>query len=210
MRWLSSGLMVIAMALQPALARADSAAAQLKHFLADVRAFNASFEQQQFDEQGALVETARGKVCIARPGRFDWDYQTPYQQRIVSDGKTLWVYDADLAQVTVNAVNTSAADSPARLLGDDFDLEANFTVGEAVTESGIDWVSLGSKQPKPQFKSVRIGFRGGELAVMRLQDNLGQTTEIRFSDIARNPQVPADAFTFNPPSGVDIIHGTGG
>ena len=208
MRWLSSILLMLA--LQPAPARADSAAAELKHFLADVRAFNASFEQQQFDEQGTLVETARGKVCIARPGRFDWDYQTPYQQRIVSDGKTLWVYDADLAQVTVNPVNTSAADSPARLLGDNFDLESSFTVGETVSEAGVDWVSLGSKQPKPQFRSVRIGFRAGELAVMRLEDNLGQTTEIRFTDVARNPAVAADKFTFTPPPGVDIIHGTGG
>ncbi len=210
MRRLAFGVFALVLSLQPLVACAESAAAQLKHFLADVRAFNASFEQQQFDEQGTLVETARGKVCIARPGRFNWDYQTPYQQRIVSDGKTLWVYDADLAQVTVNPVNTNAADSPARLLGDDFDLEASFTVGEAVSEAGIDWVSLGSKQPKPQFKAVRIGFREGELAVMRLQDNLGQTTEIRFTQIARNPAVPPATFTFTPPTGVDIIHGTGG
>ena len=210
MRRLACGLLALVLSIQPLVACADSAAAQLKHFLADVRAFNASFEQQQFDEQGTLVETARGKVCIARPGRFDWDYQTPYQQRIVSDGKTLWVYDADLAQVTENPVSTSAADSPARLLGEDFDLETSFTVGEAVSEAGIDWVTLGSKQPKPQFKAVSIGFRNGELAVMRLQDNLGQTTEIRFTNIVRNPAVPAAAFSFTPPAGVDIIHGTGG
>ena len=210
MHWLFAGLLALTLGLQPGMVRAATAVAELKHFLSDVRAFNANFEQQQFDEQGTLVETARGKVCIARPGRFDWDYQTPYQQRIVSDGKTLWVYDADLAQVTVNPVNTSAADSPARLLGEDFDLEASFIVGEAVSEAGIDWVSLGSKQPKPQFKSVRIGFRDGELAVMRLEDHLGQTTEIRFSNIARNPAVPAASFTFTPPAGVDIIHGTGG
>jgi len=89
MRWLAFGVLALVLSLQPLVACAESAAAQLKHFLADVRAFNASFEQQQFDEQGTLVETARGKVCIARPGRFNWDYQTPYQQRIVSDGKTL-------------------------------------------------------------------------------------------------------------------------
>ncbi len=189
---------------------AAGAAAQLKHFLGDMRSFEASFEQRLFDERGELVETSNGKVCIARPGRFDWNYEQPYHQRIVSDGKTLWVYDADLLQVTINAVKPGAADSPARLLGDDFDLDAHFNVVEEPSEKDVDWVALGPKSSAAQFKTIRIGLRKGELALMRLQDNLGQTTEIRFSGITRNPGVPASRFQFELPGGVDIIHGTGG
>ena len=63
---------------------AATASAQLQGFLADVRSFQADFEQQLFDEAGVLIETSHGTVCIARPGRFDWDYRAPYQQRIVS------------------------------------------------------------------------------------------------------------------------------
>ena len=188
----------------------DSASDQLRHFLSDVRGFDATFEQQLFDERGASVETAKGKVSIARPGRFDWDYQTPYQQRIVSDGKTLWIYDADLAQVTVNPVTPGATDSPARLLGDDFDLDTHFTVTDLPPEQAVSWLALAPKTPRQQFTEIKIGFQKGELVVMRLKDNLGQTTEIRFSAIARNPAVSPARFKFEPPAGVDVIHGTGG
>jgi hypothetical protein len=35
-----------------------------------------------------------------RPGKFRFNYTKPFEQLIVADGKTLWLYDADLNQVT--------------------------------------------------------------------------------------------------------------
>jgi len=54
-----------------------------------------------------------------------------------------------------------------------------------------------------------LGFefhsKGNTLDTMELYDQLGQITLIRFSHIERNPKLPADAFTFTPPKGVDVI-----
>ncbi|MSQ69065.1 MAG: outer membrane lipoprotein chaperone LolA [Gammaproteobacteria bacterium] len=210
MRTLIYWLLSAALSAWGAGSAGATASGQLRGFLADVRSFQADFEQQLFDEAGALIETSRGAVCIARPGRFDWDYRAPYQQRIVSDGKTLWIYDVDLAQVTVNTVTTGTGDSAAQLLGDDFDLEANFTLSEMPSVDGVEWVKLAPKKAGRQFSEVAIGLHGGELVALRLQDNLGQTTAIKFLAVTRNPRVAPERFRFEPPAGTDVIHGLGG
>ena len=196
--------------LLPTLAlAADDARAQFQRFLSEVHGFEAAFEQQVFDETGKLSETSSGRVAVSRPGRFDWDYREPYQQRIVSDGKTLWVYDADLAQLTVNEVKPGAADSPARLLGDDFKLDEAFVVEPAPEADGLAWLRLRPRAAQPQFSDIRLGLRDGRVAAMRLTDNLGQVTAIRFSNLVSNPVLSPARFHFEPPPGTDVIHGMG-
>ncbi|MBS1146783.1 MAG: outer rane lipoprotein carrier protein LolA, partial [Proteobacteria bacterium] len=53
---------------------------------------------------GRVTQQASGKMMFARPGKFRWDYVAPYEQVIVSDGVKLWLYDADLDQVTVKSL----------------------------------------------------------------------------------------------------------
>jgi len=189
-------------------AHAD-ARAQLDEFLAKVKSFHARFEQQLFDEVGERLETSSGEVDIVRPGRFNWSYEKPYRQRIVSDGRTLWVYDADLEQVTINDVDLGSGDSPGRLLGDEVDVDASFTVEPLPAKDGIEWLKLTPKASQRQFNEIELGLREGTVVSMRMKDNLGQTTAIDFSDIDRAAQIDPSTFRFEPPKGVDIIRGTG-
>lgn len=183
--------------------------AQLDDFLAHVKSFHARFEQQLFDEYGELLETSGGEVDIMRPGRFNWSYEKPYRQRIVSDGKTLWIYDADLEQVTINDVDLGSSDSPGRLLGDEVDVDASFTVVPLPAKDGVEWLKLTPKAANQQFNEIELGLRDGTVVAMRLKDNLGQTTAIDFSDIDRKAEIDPALFHFQPPQGVDIIRGTG-
>ena len=183
--------------------------AQLDDFLTKVQSFHARFEQQLFDEYGEPLEKSSGEVDIVRPGRFNWSYRKPYRQRIVSDGKTLWVYDADLEQVTINNVDLGNVDSPGRLLGDDVDVDASFDVAPMPTKDGADWLKLTPKAEGQQFNDIELGLREGTVVAMRLKDNLGQTTEIHFLDIDRDAEIDPALFQFEPPAGVDIIRGTG-
>ena len=199
----------VALLLAPAAHAASSAREQLDRFLAEVKSFHAAFEQQLFDEYGEPLESSRGQVDIARPGRFNWSYEAPYRQRLVSDGKTLWVYDADLEQVTINDVEQGSADSPGRLLGDDVDVDRSFSVADLPAKDGVEWLKLTPKSAGQQFNEIELGLRGGTVVAMRLKDNLGQTTEIKFSGIDRNVPIDPKAFSFEPPAGVDVIRGTG-
>lgn len=188
---------------------ASPAREQLDRFLSEVNSFHARFEQQLFDEYGEPLETASGEVDILRPGRFNWSYEAPYRQRIVSDGKTLWVYDEDLAQVTINDVELGSVDSPGRLLGDEVDVDASFDVTDLPATDGVQWLRLKPKASGQQFNDIELGLRDGKVVAMRLKDNLGQTTAISFSELVHNPAIDPKNFQFKAPPDVDIIRGTG-
>ena len=181
----------------------------LEQFLHEITTFQAKFEQQLFDEYGDLLETANGEVTISKPGKFRWEYQQPYSQLIVTDGTTLWVYDVDLEQVSINPFSHGAAGSPAELLVGEVDLDQHYVIAESSGEDGIAWISLTPRNQDAQYHAIEIGFNGNVIHAMKLRDNLNQLTDIRFSDIERNDDVGDERFRFVPPPGVDVMQGPG-
>ena len=78
-------------------------------------------------------------------------------------------------------------------------------VSEAGERDGLRWLKLVSRASEPEFAFAELGFAESDLARMRFEDALGNTTEIRFSDWKRDPRLPADTFSFSPPAGVDVV-----
>ncbi|MGH8598407.1 MAG: outer membrane lipoprotein chaperone LolA [Gammaproteobacteria bacterium] len=187
----------------------DAARPLLDRFLSGLSTFNARFEQRVLDETGELLESSHGTVSISRPGKFAWEYQEPYRQSIISDGSTLWLYDPDLEQVTINAIGTSAVGSAAEILGMKTDLDSRYDILELGARAGAVWLKLTPKTADTQYAAVEIGLQSATLSGIRLFDNLGQITELRFSDAQRNPILASSVFTFSPPPNVDIVTGTG-
>lgn len=186
---------------------ADTSINALHTYLASLNSFSAKFEQKVFDETGAALETSTGEVSIARPGKFAWLYRAPYHQSIISNSRTLWLYDVDLAQVTVSAIDATAAGSAAQLLGDKIDLNAHYILTPQGERAGLHWVGLKPKKAEQQYQRIEIGMAGATLAKMRLFDNLGQITELSFTAIQRNPTLDPKLFEFTPPPDVDVISG---
>ena len=87
--------------LVPIASFAADSIARVDAYLATLSTLTADFVQVVQDKQGQVTERAAGTLSISRPNRFRWDYQQPYVQTIVADGKKLWLYDPDLEQVTV-------------------------------------------------------------------------------------------------------------
>ena len=187
-------------------ARADDIA-PLTQYLKDLHSYSATFQQQRFDETGALLETAKGDCSIERPGRFRWNYREPYRQVIVSDRRKLWIYDEDLAQVTVNQISVDAPGTPAELLSAEFELASRYTVTHLGSLDDYDWYRLHPKDAKNQFQEVELGFAEHEIKAMRLKDNLGQTTLLHFEAVKRNVPLAPTLFQFSPPAGVDVVEG---
>ncbi len=184
---------------------ADARAAErLDAALEGLSGFRAEFRQTVTNAGGQLTESAEGTVSLARPGRFRWDYRAP-PQLIVSDGTTVWLYDADLAQVTVRPAAETLVGTPALLLSGQADLRAEFDVADGGTEDGLAWCVLAPKDVQSDFRELRVGIAGGELRRMVLVDRLGQTTRLDFDGIVRNPRLDPKDFTFSPPPGVDVI-----
>ena len=180
------------------------AAGRLDAYLSGLDTVSSQFEQRLFDEQRNLLERARGTVLIDRPGRFRFDYTDP-PQLIVGDGARVWIYDPELAQVTVRDVDAALGSTPAVLLTNDRPVEEGFRVEALDAGEGIDVFTLEPRVEDASFVRIRLAFIGGELRRMELVDQFAQTTLIVFNDIRRQPSIPAGAFTFTPPAGVDVI-----
>jgi outer membrane lipoprotein carrier protein len=184
---------------------ASTAEARLDRYLAGVSTLRAEFRQEVVDADGRVRERAAGTLTLQKPGRFRWDYREPAGQVLVSDGTTLWLYDEELAQVTVRPVSQTLTTTPAMLLTGQGKVGEAFDVGDDAADGGLDWIVLTPRQQDTDFRRVRLALREGELVRMELTDRLGQRTAIDFSRIERNPAVPDTLFRFDPPPGVDVV-----
>ena len=193
----------------PLAAAPTGGIAEMHAFLQDVHSLKADFVQVVLDSNLKQVKQSTGTLSIKRPDRFRWDYLKPNAEIIVADGKRLWLYDVDLQQVTVKPLNDTLAASPAVLLSGSNDVEKSFSVEDLGTKDGLEWVSLNPKVKDTDFDNVKLGFKGDDVAVMELKDNLGNLTRITFSKLQRNVDVADDAFRFTPPKGADVIGDTG-
>jgi len=177
---------------------------QLRAFLKNTQSGRASFTQTIAVKAPRKPQEASGTFEFARPGKFRWVYEKPYYQLLVADGEKLWVHDRDLNQVTVKKLGAALGASPAAILAGDNALEKNFTLKDDGARDGLEWV-LATPRGESTFEWVKIGFSGGRLAAMELNDSFGQTTQIRFTNIERNPALEASLFRFSPPKGADVI-----
>jgi outer membrane lipoprotein carrier protein len=188
-----------------AAARADSLQ-QLREFLAQTASARGEFSQTSSKGPGSRgSQPSSGYFEFARPGRFRWETKSPYQQVIVSDGARLYVYDPDLKQVTIKQVKGAIPASPASILFGSNDFERDFQVKSDGARDGIEWVLATPRSQDSSFERIRIGFRDGLPVAMELADSFGQTTELRFSGVQRNPKLDPGQFHFEPPKGADVL-----
>jgi outer membrane lipoprotein carrier protein len=201
------GVAVAALALS-CLASHACAANGLDDFLSFNTATHtatARFDQQVMDRQGKVVERASGTFAFARPGKFRWTYDKPNKQVLVGDGSKLWIHDPDLNQVTMKRIDSAISSTPAALLAGKDDITALFTLRDAGSADGLEWVEATPKAQDTGFERVRLGLKGRTLAAMELRDQLGGRTILHFSDLKANVPVAPDTFRFTPPKGADVL-----
>ncbi len=198
-------LLGLLLGLQATLAAADSATENLNRLLSGLSSFSADFEQLVLDNSGSRMQTSHGHVDLQRPGLFRWRSDEPFPQLLVSDGQWLWLYDADLEQVTQQAVDKRLTNTPALLLSGDLQqLGDSFRVaGPASGDDGV--FRLTPVDENALFAVMRIMFKAGVPLEMQLEDNLGQQTSVVFHDYQLNPALDRQLFSFTVPEGVDLI-----
>ena len=181
----------------------------LKAFTKRLNGRAGRFTQQVYDTKGKLKETSSGRVALAAPRQFRWEYAKPYPQLVIADGKTVWIYEPDLQQVTKRPQGAEEQNSPLAALVNPARLDGQFVVKETGTAGGLQWLTLTPKGDAAAagFRTAKLGFGAAGLAKMQVVDQLGQRTEIAFSGWKRNPSLPAATFRYTPPKGVDVIGG---
>lgn len=184
----------------------------LEGFLKTVKSGRASFTQVVMsparEGQPARTRTSTGTFEFARPNHFRFDYRKPFEQVIVADGQTLWLYDADLNQVTARKQEAVLASTPAALIASASSTAAlarDFNLQAAPDKDGLQWAVATPKNREGQLNTMRVGFRGNELKQLEIVDGFGQRSVITFDTMEANAQIPAARFQFKPPQGAQVL-----
>jgi len=167
------------------------------------------------DMKAGKVKLSHGAFEFLRPNRFKFIYTRPFEQSIVADGQTLWLYDVDLNQVTSRKQSAVMAGSPAALFASAADLkslQAEFNLQAAPDKNGLEWISAKPKTTGGKdslLQSVKVGFKqmpqGVEIAALEMVDSFGQLSSIQFDKVQINTSLSAADFNFKVPAGVDVI-----
>ena len=205
---------------------AASSETALDRYLDGLTTLRTDFTQSITDAAGKPSAGGTGSLIVERPDRFRWDYrpadaagaaggdqerqglgqEAQQGQLLVADGRNLWFYDRELAQVTVKPIDTALSSTPIMLLsGSSKALRAQFDISTQPSEQGLQWVQVRPRGAQADFSEARLGFRGDELERMIVHNMLGQTVQLDFSHSRRNAPVDAALFTFTVPPGVDVI-----
>lgn len=183
----------------------------LEAFIKNAKTGRADFTQvvtsPAREGETARRKTSSGSFEFSRPNRFRFDYKKPFEQAIVADGQTLWLHDVDLNQVTARKQAQVLGSTPAALIASAPDLaslQRDFTLEAAPDRDGLQWVQATPKAKDGQLHSVRIGFRGPELAALDILDGLGQRSVMTFSKMELNVPISPTVFQFKPPQGTDV------
>jgi outer membrane lipoprotein carrier protein len=190
----------------------------LETFLKSTKSGRADFTQvvtppAKAGQTTVRSKTSTGQFSFVRPTRFRFDYVKPFPQVIVADGQTLWLYDADLEQVTARKLAQALGSTPAALVATASDLNAlqkEFSLEAQADSDGLQWVQATPKNRESTIQSVRIGLRSDGLLVslgkLEIFDAMGQRSVLSFERFEVNPMNLGPAqFNFVPPRGVSVI-----
>jgi len=200
-------------------AQGESGAEQLRQFVRNSKTAEGEFVQQQLrapkanepQEKGLkVVRETRGNFVFQRPGRFVWDTQKPFEQKLITDGKQILLWDKDLNQATFRSAGQVLATTPAAILFGEASLDQNFDLLEGEERLGMKWVALvPKKNPNakndPPYTKISVGMSNGLPKALELIDGLGSVVLVTLDKIVINVNLPANRFSFTPPAGAEVL-----
>ena len=179
----------------------------LDQFYQSTQSLQADFEQTISNARGKIIEKSTGNLILSRPDKFILEYRAPAEQKYVSNGKIIWIYDIELEQVSIKHIDGSIGDSPAMLLSSNTNIYKHYQVSSVKVgkSDGLSWVQLLAKEPEMTFERVLLAFKDNKLMQMVMHDSFGQITGLKFSKMIVNKPFAHRQFNFVPPEDVDVI-----
>lgn len=183
---------------------------KLSALLSTIQSMQANFVQTIYNNHGKAIHRSYGRMAIARPGKFRWEVKKPIPQVIIANQTRLWIYDADLEQVTIRPLGQVAGDAPGLLLSQAHqELGRDYQVKFLPLKNSNElWFELTPKKSGNMLESIQMGFRGDQINQMQLKDHLGHRTVIQYQNIQTNIKLSNLLFQFKAPKNTDIIDET--
>ncbi|MEE8433793.1 MAG: outer membrane lipoprotein carrier protein LolA [bacterium] len=174
-----------------------------------MRSFKGRFDQVDQNSDGQPVK-AKGEIYYLKPGKMRWVYAPPNDQVLVTDGKTVWLHDPILDNVTVQALGNLTRGTPLAFLLGAGDLNTDF-ICRAQTKKppadGLEYVELVPRKAIPALKFIQLGAKPGSarIAAIRMIDTQGNVRSIRITNLDINVPLKPSLFTFKITPDMEVI-----
>ena len=190
---------------------------QLRQFVKTVQSAQGEFAQQQMrtpkpnepQDKLKLIRQTSGQFIFQRPGKFVWDTQKPYEQKLIADGKQLLMRGKDLNQLTIRSANQALAASPAAILFGESALDAQFELEDGGSKTDLQWVNLQPKVKPGQgdlpYTKIAIGMAAGLPKALELTDGFGSVVLVVFNQMQITPKIEPSRFQFKAPPGAEVL-----
>ena len=178
----------------------------LTEYLSATDNITSNFVQHTHDGNQSLLQTQKGRLSLSRPNKFKWESEAPYEQTLVSNGETLWQYDPDLEQVTVQKLDNRLSSTPVLLLsGNSQYVSKEYDVYSEKLQDEMHFVLI-PKRNDALFDRLRLEFSEDKsLKRMVIKDEVGQKTVITLSNTQQLKTIDASVYEFTVPEGTDVI-----
>ena len=173
-----------------------------------VSTFEADFTQRSYVKMMKQTQCVKGTVNIKKPGKMKWVYGAPDTQILISDGKNLWLYVPEEEQATkVPVESIYSSNTPALFLAGKGKLTRSFNVESVSEENRNILVTLVPKNEDQGLARLILhaNKKNYQITGSTVYDKLGNKTDIRFSRIRINREIPEEQFQLKTPPGVEIL-----
>ncbi|HLV26775.1 MAG TPA: outer membrane lipoprotein carrier protein LolA [Gemmatimonadales bacterium] len=176
------------------------------------RTARGTFTQLIVNSQTGSRVTAEGEFMRQQPDRFAFNFTDPAGDRIVADGRHVWLYvpSTNPGQVLRSTLTKSNAGSYD--LGSLFfeNTRERFNVADGGSETvqgkATRVLRLTPRASAPFARAtVWVDPASGNLVKFTVVDSMGLERTVTITSYAPNVPVPGSAFTFDPPPGVRVV-----
>lgn len=184
---------------------------KVQAFYDKTQSFESEFTQEFFVKSHNVRKQSKGLVTFAKPGRMDWVYQDPKDNRVVSDGTVLRVYEAANKQMFEQQVDKSQYPAALAFLTGNGKLADLFAFelydGAAMAFPGGQVLVGAPKQATPAYQKVLfyVDTQTAQVRRVMIIDGQGNRNRFDFENPKVNVPIKEDRFKFTPPPGTQVI-----
>ena len=214
MVWLVSlGFVLVCFAALPASAAMTGMAllTEIQNGYQKTNDLEAQFVQEYSGKMMRIPQKAEGKVYLKKKGMMRWDYRVP-NQKLISNGSTLWFYQPEEKQVFVSDVEKVLKEkTPLAFLAGEGDLRRDFKLlnfNEAISQKEDHYVvELAPVEQNPMLAKLVLTVDKKNYYVVQADviDSLGNVTRTRFLEIKTNVGLSPSFFQFTIPPGTEVL-----
>src|SRR3989441_761675 len=178
-----------------------------------ITTLSADFVQVIVNPMIGSPDTTRGRLYQMRPSRFAMRFTEPKGDRIVADGRYLWLYTPSTTpgQVIRSRIPEVGTTGP-NLIGQFVErprqrYDARYLRQDSLPGGMADVVALVPKSKDQPYSEARIWVDRNDGLVRRIEiaETSGQQRTVILGNLKVNGGAPSRALPFAPPAGVRVV-----